>query len=154
LGLGNLYTLTKDFKNAREIFNKAEEICLRIDSKGDLSEVYAGIAYLESEMEHYDKGLEYINMSMRYAKEFGMLKSEMIALKIKGHILSKTGDMDKAIKNFNKSIEIAEKQKFILELGKLCYELGYILNIKGERKKSNQLIKKAERIFKETGTTF
>ena len=153
-GIGRIYRLKGDYKNALkfnmralEIDEKLENFLLKAEALGEIARVYTLMGDCE-------KGLDY---SIRSHKIFQDLESKWelgLSFHLIGIIHWFMGNLDKAFKNSNRSLEIFEK---VDTYGWVIFtsfgNLGLYHFSKGNYKKAIEYLEKSFSIQKEIGHT-
>lgn len=109
--------------------------------------VLLGIGQLTEAMDAVDQVLD-------LAMNHKIIHYQGIALRIKGQILTESGDFKNAAANFLQAVEIFSRLESRLDLGKSYYHLGKLFKIQGNLEEARQESKKAIQLLTDCGAKY
>ncbi len=119
------------FAEAGERVRQGYQSCLQRDDLMTTNYFLSQMTMLASMQGEYEKAQRFAEEHLTTSRRMGMIQDELIALESLGTIACTTGDFDLAETYTEDGIALAREVKYPLYEAGLCFNMGYILMVKG-----------------------
>ncbi|UCF07228.1 MAG: tetratricopeptide repeat protein [Thermoplasmata archaeon] len=148
--LGGIYDEKGELDEARKYFGKCMDIAVNIGDSPEIADAYLGIGRIHARKSDYDKSIDFIKKAVEILKKTQDLGELSKAYANLGATFNQV-DVNEAIKYHKKSIEIADKIRYVRIKGYGLMNIAYSYIKKNELEKASSSLDKALEIFNKLG---
>jgi tetratricopeptide (TPR) repeat protein len=150
VNLADLFIRLRDWSQAENALNLAEELAVELEHKGSLIAIESAQAEIALAKGHHRLALDHAEQSIRLAREQGETLDEGASLRILGQVLRSTDQRSEAIAALSQSLELLE-EKSPYEAARSKVQLGWALRTDGDRQRGEKLLQEARSTFADLG---
>jgi predicted ATPase/Mn-dependent DtxR family transcriptional regulator len=145
--IGHTYLQKGDYGKAQAHFEKSMETCDKIGERLFFSLDLCGISECYFRRGEIEKALGHAERAIELSSEIEAKESQIWGRRLHGMIHSHNDEWEKAIEDFESSIEISKETSSEAELGNTFYEFAQMWRKKGDLKRSKKYLELSMKIF-------
>lgn len=149
--LGQIYERFRDYKSARESYNKALDLSISQNNEALVSSVYLYLANVSIETKKYTKAKQYIEKSLEDKKEPLIKQSVAIAYYLKGKIYLHFKEAENALSSLDYSLELFKLQENKQGIVDTQIEIGSVFLALREFEQAREYLDSAFELAKSIG---